>query len=60
MAVDCRRLSLRLAEALDWPEADVCSLSLQSLRELVRPINPKLADEISVRIQCGTYLHAGN
>jgi hypothetical protein len=40
----------RIAQALNWPLHDVESLSLPSLRELVRPVDRYLAEEISESI----------
>jgi len=47
----------RIAKALGWPVRDVQSLSLQSLRELVRPVSPKLVAEIDREIRSGAYIH---
>lgn len=44
-------LHLRIAAALDWELWEVESLSLASLRELVRPLSPKLAHEIDLAIR---------
>jgi hypothetical protein len=38
----------RIARVLGWSPTDVRSLSLQSLRDLVRPINPNLARELDL------------
>lgn len=46
----------RAARALGWNPADVRSVSMQSLRDLVRAVNPALADEISLAIQSGAYV----
>jgi hypothetical protein len=46
----------RIAKALDWPLADVQSMSLAALRELVRPVDKKLADEISAALSGGSHL----
>ena len=46
----------RIARALGWPVADTYTFSMQSLRELVRGKNPKLADEISIYIQSCLYI----
>lgn len=40
----------RIAKALGWPLRDVESMSLPSLRELVRPVDRYLAEEISESI----------
>jgi ElaB/YqjD/DUF883 family membrane-anchored ribosome-binding protein/DNA-directed RNA polymerase subunit RPC12/RpoP len=48
----------RIAKALKWSMKDVQSMSLASLRELVRPVDKKLADEISTVIQKGGHLFA--
>jgi hypothetical protein len=49
-------LRARVAKALGWPPRDVQSLSMQSLRDLVRPVDPALADEMSLAIQSGAYI----
>lgn len=46
----------RIADALGWSMKDVQSMSLSSLRGLVRPVNPKLADEISGIIERGEHI----
>lgn len=38
------------AAALGWPLADTYTLSMQSLRELVRAVDARLAEEISRHI----------
>ncbi len=38
----------RIAQTLGWTEDQARSFSLPSLRELVRPVSPKLASEITV------------
>lgn len=43
----------RVALALGWSVADCQSFSLQSLRELVRPVSEKLAHEITLQISSG-------
>jgi predicted RNA binding protein YcfA (HicA-like mRNA interferase family) len=40
-------LRVRIAQRLGWTKEQVDSMSLPSLRELVRPADPKLAQEIS-------------
>ena len=53
-------LHARIAAVLGWPMKDVQSVSLQSLRDLVRPVSAKLADEISRVVQhAGHYVHTG-
>ena len=47
----------RIARTLGWGANDVRSLSLQSLRDLVRPVNPDLAREMDLVIQSGGYVH---
>jgi len=49
-------LHARIAAALGWPMRDVQSVSLQSLRDLVRPVSAKLADEISRVVQAGSHI----
>lgn len=46
----------RIAEALGWSVKETQSFSFLTLRELVRPIDPKLAHELTVAIETGTYL----
>lgn len=46
----------RIAQALGWTVADTQSFSFQSLRELVRPVSPKLAAELDHQIQSGSYI----
>jgi hypothetical protein len=46
-------LHARIADALGWSESEVHSHSLQGLRELVRPIDAELAQEITDRIVSG-------
>lgn len=49
-------LHSRAASVLGWPLRDARSVSLQSLREMVRPLDPALADEIGHAIQSGSYV----
>jgi hypothetical protein len=46
----------RIAKALGWSTRDVQSLSMQSLRDLVRPVDPDLAREMDYAIQSGAYV----
>ena len=46
----------RAAAALGWPVADTQSMSLQSLREVVRPVNPALAAEMDRELRSGRYI----
>lgn len=46
----------RIAKVLGWSVQDVKSFSLQALREMVAPVNPKLAAEITQAIQSGSYI----
>jgi hypothetical protein len=46
----------RIATALGWTEAEVKSFSFQSLREVVRPVSPKLAAELDEAIRSGSYI----
>lgn len=46
----------RIAKALGWPLSDVRSMSLHSLRDLVRPVDPALASDISRVIASGGYI----
>jgi hypothetical protein len=41
----------RIAEKLGWPLQDVKATSPYSLRELVMPLDPPLADEITQEIK---------
>lgn len=47
----------RAARALGWTVRDTQSLSMQSLRDLVRPADPDLAREMDYMIQSGAYIH---
>jgi hypothetical protein len=49
-------LEQRIAVALGWPVVAVRSLSAASLRELVRPVSPKLARELDNLIRSGRVL----
>ena len=49
-------LHARIAKALGWTEAEVKSFSFQALREIVRPVDPKLADELSEELRSGRYI----
>ena len=51
-----KNLHTRIADALGWTEAQVQQFSLQSLRELVRAVSPKLADELDAAIRTGAYI----
>jgi hypothetical protein len=46
-------LHKRIAAALRWTERDAQSFSLLTLRDLVRPVSPKLADEIAEVVRSG-------
>lgn len=48
----------RIAATLGWSMRDVQSLSLPSLRDLVRPVSPALAEEIGDVIQTGSHVKA--
>lgn len=48
----------RIASALGWTVEQTQSFSLQALRDLVRPVSPKLAAEISEQIQTGAYIYS--
>lgn len=48
----------RIALALGWTVPEVRSFSLMSLREIVRPVNPKLAQEITAILESGRHLIA--
>lgn len=49
-------LRKEIAAALNWSEKDVNSLSMASLRELVRPSNPALAQRIAECIAKGNHI----
>ncbi len=46
----------RIAEVLGWSVADARSFSLSALREMVRPVSPKLAHEITQTIHSSAYV----
>ena len=46
----------RIAKALGWTLEKTRTLSLPNLRELVRPVDPKLAEEISRVVQSGSFI----
>lgn len=46
----------RAAAALGWSVAQTQSMSLATLRDLVRPINPALAGEMTRAIQSGGHI----
>ena len=48
-------LRARVAAALGWSVADTQSLSIPSLRELVRPVSPKLEHELTVLMHSDLY-----
>lgn len=50
------QLKERIAQALGWTVAETNTFSLQTLRELVRPVSPKLAHELDLQIQGGAYI----
>ncbi len=45
-----------IAQALGWSLEEVHSFSLPALRDLVRPVDPHLADMISRSIQLGDFV----
>lgn len=49
-------LKARIAAALGWTERDVNGFSLQTLRDLVRPVSPKLAEACTEAIRSGSYI----
>ena len=49
-------LHARIAAALGWTEEQAKGFSLQALRDLVRPVSPKLANELTEAIQGGGYI----
>src|SRR5258708_71182 len=50
-------LRARIARALGWTEQEASSFSLQSLREMVRPVDPGLVREIDDEIRSGRYVY---
>lgn len=46
----------RIAKALGWSVKDTQSLTMHALRDLVRPVDPQLAQEMSHVIQSGAYI----
>ncbi len=46
----------RAAEALGWSIGQAQSLSLPALRDLVRPVSPKLAYEITTALETGSVI----
>ena len=46
----------RIAKVLGWSTRDAQSLSMQSLRDLVRPVDADLARELDYVIQSGAYV----
>ena len=55
-AEDSGTLHERVAKALGWSVRDTQSMSLASLRDLVRPVSMKLANELSAQIQSGGHI----
>lgn len=49
-------LKERIAQALGWTVEQTNTFSLHALRDLVRPVSPKLAHELSEAIQSGSYI----
>ena len=45
------------AKVLGWSLEGVRSTSLQSLRDLVRPLDPDLSDALSLAIRTGEYVY---
>lgn len=45
----------RIAKVLGWPLSDVYSMSLLTLRELVKPIDAKLYWDITVSVRNAAY-----
>jgi hypothetical protein len=46
----------RVAKALGWSVEDTQSMSMQALRDLVRPVDKDLAREMDYMIQSGAYV----
>jgi hypothetical protein len=49
-------LTARIADILHWSTQDVRSVPIASLREIVRPVSPKLTYELTVLISGPTLL----
>jgi len=47
----------RIAKALGWEVKEVQSFSLQTVRELVRRVDPALAEEISEVVRTGSHIY---
>lgn len=50
------RLRERIAKALGWTVEDTRSYSFYTLREIIRPVSPKLTHELDVMIRSGEYI----
>lgn len=48
----------RIALALEWPVENTRCFSLAALRDLVRPVDPQLANEISLTLQSGRHIRS--
>ena len=59
VALTAPDLRARLAAALGWPLEDTQGFSLLALRDLVRPVSPKLAHEIDCAIAGPGYIRRG-
>lgn len=46
----------QIAEVLGWSEQDTAKFSMQSLRELVRPLDPELAAMMDRHIRSQSYV----
>lgn len=46
----------KIAKALGWTVSETQTFSLPTLRDLVRPVDPELAQEISNVIQRGSHI----
>lgn len=49
-------LKERIAQALGWTVEQTNTFSLQALRDLVRPVSPKLAHELTMALTSGSYI----
>lgn len=49
-------LHTRIAQVLGWTPEEAKSFSMQTLREIVRPVDSKLADDLSIYIRSGEYI----
>lgn len=48
----------RIATALGWTLAETRSFSFHMLREIVKPVSPQLALELTKAIETGAYIYS--